>query len=87
MIDKVLEFAKLDDDSEDEISDLINAASIYMTNVGIPNTENMKNNELYKLAIKVLVTHWYENREPIGKADKLAYSLDSMIAQLKYCEA
>lgn len=86
MIDKVLEFAKLDDDSIDEISDLISAANIYMTNAGIPNTENMKNNELYKLAIKVLVTHWHENREPIGKADKLAYSLDSMIAQLKYCE-
>lgn len=86
MIEEVLEFARVDEESKEEISNLVNAANIYMSNAGIEVTEKMKNNELYKLAIKVLVTHWNENREPTGKADKLAYSLDSMIAQLKYCE-
>jgi hypothetical protein len=54
-----------------------------MTNAGV-NKDYTK--ELYKLAIKLLVGHWYSNRDIVGKADKLAFSLDSMILQLKYTQ-
>ena len=59
------------------------AAEEYLLNAGI-----LKNytKELYKLAIKLLVGHWFENREVVGKADKLAFSLDTMILQLKYTQ-
>ena len=53
----------------------------YLKNAGCVVTEG----ELYNLAIKILVSHWYENREVLGKADRLAHSLDSIITQLKYC--
>lgn len=71
------------DTSEDlDILSLITAAEEYLKNAGCKLPEG---NELAKLAIKLLVVHWHENREPIGKADKLQYSLSNIIFQLQYC--
>ena len=45
--------------------------------------------ELYKLAIKILISHWYENRavETAGKnVSKIAFGLDTIIVQLKYTQ-
>ncbi|EPR12317.1 head-tail connector protein [Ruminiclostridium papyrosolvens] len=71
------------DTSEDlDILSLITAAEEYLKNAGCKLPEG---NELAKLAIKLLVVHWHENREPIGKADKLQYSLSNIILQLQYC--
>jgi hypothetical protein len=39
-----------------------------------------------KLAQLMLISHWYENREPEGKADKLAYGLSGIILQLQLAE-
>ncbi|MFS8540648.1 MAG: head-tail connector protein [Tissierellales bacterium] len=69
---------------EDLIVGLHIAAEQYLRNAGVLVDYN---SELYKLAIKLLVTHWYENREPTGKADKLEFSLNSIITQLKYCQS
>ncbi|WP_024833828.1 head-tail connector protein [Ruminiclostridium josui] len=75
--------ADVDDTSEDQdIESLISAAEEYLKNAGCKLPEG---NELAKLAIKLLVVHWHENREPIGKADKLQYSLSNIIFQLQYC--
>lgn len=83
MLDEVKEYLRVDGTDEDpEIQGLINAAEAYLTNAGVIKDET---NELYKLAVKMLVVNWYENRQPIGKADKLAFGLDSIITQLKYC--
>jgi len=41
------------------------------------------------LAIKILVSHWFENRsvETIGKnTSKIAFGLDTIITQLKYTQ-
>lgn len=87
MIEEVKDYAKVEDQEESsQIESLTIAAKNFLKNAGINITAEMESNELYKLAIKILVTHWNENREVIGKADKLAYSLDSIIGQLKYCE-
>lgn len=83
MLEEIKEYLRVDGEYQDtEIQDLINAAEAYLTNAGIAVDEM---NELYKLAVKMLVSHWYENRQPIGKADKLAFGLESIISQLKYC--
>lgn len=78
-------YLKFDDDYTDEDGDvepLIDAAETYLKNAGCTlNTVD----EVAKLAIKMLVVHWYENREPIGSGNKLAYGLQSLITQLKYC--
>lgn len=87
MTEEVKNYLKLDEDTDErELGELIRSAEIFIKNTGVNITAELKNNELYKLAIKILVTHWYENREPVGKADVLPFSLTSIIVQLKYCE-
>ena len=82
MLEEIKEYMKIDDDVEDNlINSLIESANIYMVNAGV----KVFDNDLYKLAIKMLVLHWYENREVVGNANKLSFSLDNIITQLKYC--
>jgi len=81
-IDEIKLYLRIDHDYEDDLLyTLLSSAAIYLKNAGCMVTEG----ELYNLAIKILVSHWYENRELTGKADKIAYSLDNIITQLKYC--
>ena len=82
LIEEIKLYLRLDHDDEDDLLEgLLSSAAIYLKNAGCTVTEG----ELYNLAIKILVSHWYENRELTGKADKIAYSLDNIITQLKYC--
>ena len=80
-------FLIIDHDEEDElINGLQLSAEEYLTNAGI-NKDYSK--ELYKLAIKILVSHWYENRfvENVGKnVTKIAFGLDTILIQLKYSQ-
>ena len=82
MLEEIKNYMRIDEDYDDNlINSLIESANIYMVNAGVKNFEN----DLYKLAVKMLVLHWYENREVIGEARKLSFSLDNIITQLKYC--
>jgi uncharacterized phage protein (predicted DNA packaging) len=78
-------FLKIDDNEEDIlIQGLQLSAEEYLANVGVIKDYTK---ELYKLAIKILVTHWYENRavETVGKnVSKISFGLDTIILQLKY---
>lgn len=82
-IEELKLYLRIDHDDEDELLEtLLESAVQYLTNAGCnPNEGN-----LYSLALKLLVSHWYENREIIGKSDSLSHSLDSIMTQLKYCE-
>lgn len=85
-LDEIAEYAKIDK-SEEDIQSYIDAAETYLTNAGAAKDET---NAIYKLAVKLLVTHWHDNRSAvlIGSISKsLEYSLQSIIAQLKYCTA
>ncbi len=86
-IEEMKEYLRVDGDEENNsITGLIEAAEMYLVNAGCALKDaNGKPINLAKLAVKQLVVHWYENREPTGKADRLAFSLDNIIAQLKYC--
>lgn len=81
LLEEIKEYLRVDGEDA-EIPGLITAAETYLTNAGVMVDET---NELYKLAVKMLVAHWYENRQPVGKADKIAFGLESIISQLKYC--
>lgn len=84
MLDDVKQFLRIDGTDEDaQIVALIDAAETYLTNAGVTKDES---NELYKLAVEMLVTNWYENREPIGQANEIAFGLRNIITQLKYCQ-
>lgn len=83
LLDDIKLYLRVDGTEEDtQIQSLIDAAEAYLTNAGCTKNET---NTLYALAVEMLVSHWYENRQPIGKADKLAFGLDAIITQLQYC--
>lgn len=70
------------DDVPDEatIQGLMLAAEGYLLKAGCLLSAD---DELAKLAEKMLISHWYENREPVGIATKLAYGLNAIITQLQ----
>lgn len=86
-LDDLKSFLRIDHDEEDElIKGLQISAEEYLNNAGIKKDYSK---ELYKLAIKILVSHWYENRfiENLGKsAKKIAFGLDTILMQLKYSQ-
>jgi uncharacterized phage protein (predicted DNA packaging) len=84
-LDEAKDFLKIEHNDEDTlIQGLIVAAENYIKNATGKEFDNT--NELAKLAVKLLVVNWYENREiNTDKANKLAFSLDVILTQLKYC--
>lgn len=71
-----------DTDEDDSIQSLIDSAEVYLTNAGcVLNVGDA----VAELAIKMLVNHWYNHREPTGKVDLLAFGLSSLIIQLQNC--
>ena len=85
MLEEIKNYMRIDEDYDDNlINSLIEAANLYMVNAGVKNFEN----NLYKLAIKMLVLHWYENRDIvlIGSISKnLEFTMKNIITQLQYC--
>ena len=83
MREQVKEYLRVSDDNDTQIEGLISAAKAYLKNAGAVEDEQ---NELYVLAVKILVTHWYENRLPVGKVtEEITYTLRHILVQLKYC--
>lgn len=59
MLEHVKEYLRITGDFDDNlVSLLINSAKDYLKNAGVEEQDT----DLYKLAITMLVTHWYENR-------------------------
>ncbi|KXY32221.1 DNA-packaging protein [Bacillus cereus] len=83
-LEEAKEYLRVDGNEEDMlISSLITAAEIYIKNATSKNVD--LKSELAKLAARILIAHWYENREAVGKAEQLAFSLQSILVQLQYC--
>lgn len=83
-ISDVKEYLRLEIDEDDRIvQSLLDSAVLFLENAGVPRQEE---NELYRLALCMLVSHWYENREVIGKNTNLSYGLESIIHQLRLTE-
>lgn len=75
----IKQFLKVDFEEDDyEIMSLIIAAESYLINAGCIINHN---NFLYILALKMLVSQWYDDMEMTNKSN---YSLDAIIIQLKY---
>jgi uncharacterized phage protein (predicted DNA packaging) len=81
---KTKKYIRVTDGEEDvTIEGLQLAAEEYLTNAGINKNYGK---ELYSLAIKLLVSHWYENRTPQSEKaqTKLSFSLEAIILQLQF---
>ncbi|MGB9813525.1 MAG: head-tail connector protein [Thermovenabulum sp.] len=86
-LEEAKKFLRVDDDAEDVlIQGLITSAEEYIKNATGKTFDSA--NELAKLACKLLVAHWYENRgiDLAGiNTKKISFSLDVILTQLKYC--
>lgn len=56
-----------------------NAAIEYLKGAGI----KQHNSELYKLAVKMLVSHWFDNRGINGETTEIPYGITPIINQLQ----
>ncbi|MGD6992167.1 head-tail connector protein [Sutcliffiella horikoshii] len=82
---EVKDYLRIEQDFTEEdtlLSSLLLASETYILNATHKNAD--KTDELFKLSQLLLVGHWHENREVVGKADQLAFSLQSILQQIKY---
>lgn len=70
----------LDDDLI--LNSLIKTSEQYLKNA--TGVEFDHTNELAKLFCLTLIVDWYENREFVGKADNVRYTIQSLLLQLSY---
>lgn len=84
-IQEIKDFLKIENSDEDSfITSLQSAAEEYCKNAGVPK---MTDSKLYDLSIKMLVGHWYENRNivAVGTITKvMEFSLNNILVQLRY---
>lgn len=77
-------YLKVDFNDDDYfICELQSAAEEYLTGAGVKANYNKS---LYRLAILMLISHWYENRSIVfngSGGDVLKYSLKNIIMQLQ----
>lgn len=79
------------DDSDDPqtlilIKTLKSAAEEYIKGLGVNSTSINYENSLYKLAVMMLISHWYENRSivAVGTITKeMEISFKSIVIQLR----
>lgn len=68
-------------DEDEDIEALISAAEKYLINAGcVLNIGD----EVAKLATKMIVVVWHENRESVGTKDQFSFVLKSLILQLQF---
>lgn len=82
LLENVKEYLRVDGDHDDKtLGLLIDSAKEYLLNAGAKEQDS----KTYTLAIIMLVTHWYENREQVvgQTANNLTLGLQSIILQLK----
>lgn len=83
----IKEYLRVDNDDENSlITSLQKAAEEYLLNAGIKKDYTR---ELYKLAILMLISHWYENRNIVivGTISKeVEMSIGTIMLQLKYTQ-
>lgn len=86
-LDEIKLYLRLDTDDEDELLKSFQlSAEEYLANAGV--IKDYEKN-LYKLAIKLLISNWYENRIPVlsgSISKKIEYSLQNIITQLQLYE-
>lgn len=81
-IEELKTYLRIDGSEDDTILALLmSAAEEYLADAGVPGTA--KATAKYKLAVMLLVSLNYENRNSGADISKLSFSLESVILQLK----
>lgn len=83
LLEHVKEYLRIDGEQDDSMLVLLlSSAKEYLSNAGV----NEQQSDLYKLAITMLVTQWYEERKQNvdGRSSKvMEMGLQTIILQLK----
>lgn len=79
----VVSYGKLEEESEDVVTALVDAAEDYLAGAGV--TPELAAASLYNLAVAGIVTHWHENRAAVDKTspDDFEPGVRLVINQLK----
>ena len=81
-IEDIKLYARIDEDDGNEVIWLINTAETYLKNAGVTCSYE---NSLYLLVVKMLVKHWYDNREILTSNDKkMPLGITDIINQLQF---
>lgn len=86
-LDEMRSYLRLDDNTEEDIlieSLLLTAEEYLKSATGF--TFALKVPETAKLIVKLLVSHWYENRGIVtySPTNKISFTVDTLLAQLRY---
>ncbi len=83
LLEHVKQYLRIDGDHDDNMLGLlIDSAKEYLSNAGVKEQDST----LYRLAVTMLVTHWYEHREQSidGRTSRvIEMGLQTIILQLR----
>lgn len=85
-LEEIKTFCRIDGDADDaQLADVMLPAAIaYITNA-VDNKELSEENRVYKMAILVLINHWYNNRDivNIGTVEEMPQLFRNLMMQLQ----
>jgi uncharacterized phage protein (predicted DNA packaging) len=82
-LEQVKEFMKIETSDEDAfLSSLISVSKTFIVNATHPNAD--ETTELFMLAQRFIILHWYENREIIGSSNGMNYHFEAILQQIRY---
>ncbi len=85
-VESVRNYCKIDDAADADVEDMIAAAKLYVINAIELKTEaTLVENPVYGLCVKMLVSHWYDNRGVVKdgvSSVPIPFGVTSLIVQL-----
>jgi uncharacterized phage protein (predicted DNA packaging) len=82
-LEQVKEFMRIETSDEDAfLSSLISVSQTFIINATHPNADSTT--ELFKLAQRFIILHWYENREIIGSSNGMNFHFEAILQQIRY---
>lgn len=83
LIDEAIQYAHVEE-NKDQVQTLFDAAYAYITNaIEEKDSEKNDSNPVFRLAVKMLFTQWYDDRSQEKELSKLAFGLRAVIGQLQ----
>lgn len=87
---EIKDYLRIDSDItyDDTLIEALHLAAIQYIQEATGKTYD-DSNELYKLLVKILITHWYENREAVQEAGRaeVPYSITALLNHIALASA
>lgn len=93
-LEQAKNYLKIDSDITDDdnlVTSLINAAGDYVKRTTGKINTNANSSQLYDLCVKMLVSHWYENRAAYsskpGAINDIPHTVTALLIHIAQCAA